>query len=135
MTRSNSSEITRGRVTIGASSRAVEVLPARFGITSLQIGRVDALASALTSQTSGTHCIPLRMNECDQCRNLVIRAIKWRHALVQAAIAYNRANLVAFHIGRDQLGASQVRTALATSGITSMAKRAILSKQGFSFLD
>src|SRR5215469_1440730 len=136
MSRGDSSQIARGRVTVRASTRAVEVLLASLSIAGLQIGRIDALASALAARTGGAHCIlPLCMNERDQGGNLVIRAIKRRHALLKTAIAYNWADLVAVQIGCHQLGARQIRTTLASGCIASMTKRTILLKESFAFLN
>src|SRR5215831_14860966 len=135
MARSDSSKIPRGRVTIRASASAIEVSFARLSIARLQIGSIDAFASTLASRASSGHCIlPLCMNERDQCGNLVIRAVKWRHPLFETAVSHNRPDLVAIQVGCDQLGACQIRTALTACGVTSMTKRAILLKESFSLL-
>src|SRR5262249_375710 len=123
MSRGDSRKIAGGRVTIRTSPGTVEVLLAGLSIARRQLGRIDAFASSLGAWASSGHCIlPLRVNERDQCGNLVIRAVKWRHPLFETAVSHDRPDLVAIHVGCDQLGARQIRTAFTTCGVTSMTK-------------
>ena len=61
--------------------------------------------------------------------------IEARHSLFGTAIAYDVADLVAFHILAHKLGPGQIGATLSAAGIFSMAEPAVLSKESLPILD
>jgi hypothetical protein len=70
-----------------------------------------------------------------QAGNLPIGKIEAWHALLRASLAYHGADLVAIDILGHHLGARKIRPALSAAGIPTVAKGAILLKDGASILD
>jgi hypothetical protein len=114
-----------------ASSRAVEVLLASLEVSGLEICDIDTLTVAFFREC----VILLGMNKSREAGNLPIRKIEAWHALLRASLAYYGADLVSIHIRGHHLGARKIRPALSTAGIPTMAKGAILLKDGASILD
>ena len=69
------------------------------------------------------------MKKRGEARNLLQRELECRHAGFAAAVAYDRADLIAPHVARDQVGIDQVRSTFAAEAFAAMTKRAVLAKQ------
>jgi hypothetical protein len=114
-----------------ASARAAEVLLAGLDVSALEIGDIDTLTIALFRDC----VVLLGMDKSCQAGNLPIRKIEAWHALLRASLAYHGANLVSIHILGHHLGTGKIRPALSAAGIPTMAKGAILLKDGAAILD
>src|SRR5208282_5477261 len=99
VTRCDAGKIAGRRVTGRTPARAVEVLLAGSGISRLQVGDIDALASTFLRE----RVLLLGMDKGHQAGDLVIGQGKVRHALVGASVADNSADLVSVHIFGDEL--------------------------------
>lgn len=89
-------------MTADATPSALEIFLSSRYVTCLEILRVDSLPTASFSTA------PLRegflgVDESDQARNLVVRAIERRHSFLRAATTNYRCDFLAIHIRGYQL--------------------------------
>src|SRR5690349_8123777 len=107
-------------MTLGAATRAVEILLTKLRIAGLQVGNIDRASIAL--QRIRLH---LRvMDEGDDRFDVRIRQVLRRHAFIDTAVPNHRTDLVAANIFSDERRPRQVGPGLPAHRITPMAEAA-----------
>src|SRR5579864_978612 len=131
VTRCYSGKISRRRMAVRTSARAVEELPPGVDISGLEIADIHTLPSTLF----GERVVLLGMDKSYQTRNLVIRKVKTRHAFVRASIAHHGTDVVSIHVRGHQLRTCKIRSTFTARSTAAMTKRAILPEKRFTLLD